>query len=215
MAQAPRTAELRAAWRDLAGPGATPLGEELIARYAEPHRRYHDTRHLAAVLDLVDTLAQHADDPRAVRFAAWYHDAVYDPTRLDNEEYSAVLAETELPALGARPAFVQEVVRLVRLTATHDPAPHDRNGAVLCDADLTILAAPPDEYAAYAAAIREEYAHLPENEFRAGRAAVLRRLLDRPVLFHTRYGQERFEDRARANLGTELTLLAAGGTCEP
>lgn len=212
MAQAPRAAELLRAWQDLAGHGAAALGEELLTRYAEPHRRYHDTRHLTTVLDLVDTLEQYADDPRAVRFAAWYHDAVYDPTRPDNEEHSAALAETELPALGARPAFVREVARLVRLTATHDPAPNDRDGAVLCDADLAILAAPPEEYAAYAAAIREEYAHLPEPEFRAGRAAVLRRLLDRPALFHTPYGQQRFEDRARANLGTELTLLAAGGT---
>jgi predicted metal-dependent HD superfamily phosphohydrolase len=191
-------------------PGPEPLGADLLRRYAEPHRRYHTTEHLAAVLDHVDELLREADDADAVRLAAWFHDAVYDPSRGDNEERSAVLAERMLAETDLPAGTIAEVARLVRLTTTHDPAEGDRNGAVLSDADLAILAAPPDGYAAYAAAVREEYAAVPDEVFRQSRADVLRSLLDLPALFRTAPGRERWEEAARHNLRTELMLL--GGT---
>jgi predicted metal-dependent HD superfamily phosphohydrolase len=199
------------------GPGPEEIGRDLLRRYAEPHRRYHTTEHLAAVLDGVDELAAEADDADSVRLAAWFHDAVYDPARGDNEERSAVLAERTLAGAGLPPAEIAEVARLVRLTTTHDPAEDDRNGAVLCDADLAILAADPERYAAYAAAVREEYAAVPDEAFRAGRAGVLRGLLDLPALFRTPAGHERWEAAARHNLETELMLLgrASGGAGPP
>ncbi|GAA3943002.1 hypothetical protein GCM10023085_25960 [Actinomadura viridis] len=197
-------------WVALAGPQARRIGADLDARYGEEHRRYHTREHLAAVLDLVDELAGHADDPDTVRLAAWFHDAVYDPERADNEERSARLAGRMLADTDLSPDAVAEVVRLVELTATHAPAEGDRNGQVLCDADLAILGAGPERYAAYAAAVREEYGFVPEGFFRAGRAEVLRSLLDLPVLFHTPEARERFEVSARRNIETELMLLSAG-----
>ncbi|GAA4306322.1 putative metal-dependent HD superfamily phosphohydrolase [Actinomadura luteofluorescens] len=196
-------------WAALAGPHTRHIGTELDRRYGEPHRRYHTRAHLTAVLDLVDELAGHAGDPDAVRMAAWFHDAVYDPERADNEERSArlaarMLADTDLPE-----AAVARVVRLVELTATHAPEEGDRDGQVLCDADLAVLGAEPEDYAAYAAAVREEYAFVPDEFFRAGRAEVLSGLLALPRLFHTPAARERFEERARANMGTELLLLNA------
>jgi predicted metal-dependent HD superfamily phosphohydrolase len=198
-------------------PGPEALGAELLRRYAEPHRRYHTTEHLAEVLDHVDELAGEADDAGAVRLAAWFHDAVYDPTRGDNEERSAVLAERMLADTDLPAATVAEVARLVRLTTTHDPAEGDRDGAVLCDADLAILAAVPERYAAYAAAVREEYAAVPDEAFRAGRAEILRNLLGLPALFRTAYGRERWEAAARHNLQIELMLLGgtSGGAAPP
>ena len=201
-------------------PGPEELGADLLRRYAEPHRRYHTAEHLAAVLDGVDELAANADadadDAEAVRLAAWFHDAVYDPVRGDNEERSAVLAERTLADAGRPAPVIAEVARLVRLTTTHDPAEGDRNGAVLCDADLAILAADPERYAAYAAAVREEYAAVPDAAFRAGRADVLRGLLDLPALFRTPAGRERWEAAARHNLRTELMLLGrASGDAGP
>jgi predicted metal-dependent HD superfamily phosphohydrolase len=100
---------------------------------APPHRHYHTLAHLAAMLAIVRPWP-------VVELAVWFHDAVYDPRATDNEEASA---ERSLPAVGAAPATVAEVARLVRLTATHDPAPGDGAGALLCDADLSILAARP------------------------------------------------------------------------
>lgn len=201
----------RATGADTAGaaapdPGA--YGDNLLARWAEPQRRYHTTDHLAAVLDHVDVLAEHADDADLVRLAAWFHDAVYAPDRSENEERSARLAERALPEAGLAESATAEVARLVRLTVTHDPADGDRNGEVLCDADLAILAAAPDAYAAYAAAVREEYGFVPDEAFRAGRAEVLRQLLALPRLFRTEHGGREWEARARENLTAELELLA-------
>ncbi len=183
------------------------LRDRLAERYREPHRRYHDLRHLQEVLQTVDELADAADDVEAVRWAAWFHDAVYDVHRDDNEERSAQLAERDLAALGLDRAMVSEVSRLVRLTATHQPEDDDANGAVLCDADLRILAADPWRHAEYVADVRAEYAHVPDAEFRAGRAAVLRALLSSGRLFRTERAYTRWEERARANLAAELRRL--------
>ncbi|HEY8457760.1 MAG TPA: metal-dependent phosphohydrolase [Actinopolymorphaceae bacterium] len=190
-------------------PGAPDLGRDLLRRYAEPQRRYHDVRHLADVLATVDLLARHADDMHAVQLAAWFHDAVYDPRRHDNEEASARLAEASLAAHGVPQQRIAEVARLVRLTTSHDPEPTDHNGIVLCDADLAILAADPARYGEYVAAVRTEYAHLEDAAFRRGRRAVVERLLERERLFHTPFGRTNWEQRARHNLATELALLAA------
>ncbi|MFI1965786.1 hypothetical protein ACH429_17040 [Streptomyces pathocidini] len=189
-------------------PDPVPYGENLLARWAEPQRRYHTTEHLLAVLDHIEELAHHSADPDAVRLAAWFHDAVYHPERSENEERSARLAERALPEAGVGAARTVEAARLVRLTVTHDPAPGDADGEVLCDADLAVLAGSPQTYAAYAAAVRQEYGFVPHDAFREGRAAVLRQLLELPRLFRTPHGQEHWERTARYNLETELQLLS-------
>jgi predicted metal-dependent HD superfamily phosphohydrolase len=196
------------AWAQLAGNSPTSRTEwaAVVAAWGEPHRRYHDLGHLAAVLGLVGELAAAAVDPDAVRLAAWYHDVVYDPRRGDNEGVSAERARAGLRGL-VPPERVEEVVRLVLLTAGHDPAPDDANGAVLCDADLAVLAAPPGAYAAYASAVREEYGHLSDAEFTAGRTAVLEHLLALPALYRLPALAAEWTPRARANLAAELSLL--------
>jgi predicted metal-dependent HD superfamily phosphohydrolase len=196
------TEGLLAAWDRLL-PGARADGEALLARWAEPHRHYHTPAHLAAVLAVV---AGHPARDAAVELAAWFHDAVYDPTRGDNEEASALLAEEVLGRHGHPDRA--EAARLVRLTATHDPAPHDLRGALLIDADLAVLAADPPDYDVYAAAVRREYAHVPDDAFRAGRAAVLRHLRALPALYRVLPGRADLERRARANLSRELDRLS-------
>lgn len=190
-------------------PDPAPYGTDLLGRWAEPQRRYHTLDHLRAVLDHATELMTYADDPDAVALAAWFHDAVYRPDRSENEERSAHLAERALTEAGIEAERTAEVARLVRLTVSHDPAEGDHNGEVLCDADLAVLAGDPAAYAAYAAAVREEYAFVPDDDFRAGRAAVLRQLLDLPALFRTPHGRDQWERTARRNLGTELELLTA------
>ena len=91
-------------------------------------------------------------------------------------------------------------------TAGHDPAAEDGNGAVLCDADLAVLAAPAESYAAYASAVRAEYGHLSDEEFTTGRIAVLGHLLALPVLYRTPAARA-WTEPARANMGAELVLL--------
>ncbi|WP_435212492.1 HD domain-containing protein [Streptomyces sp. bgisy034] len=202
------TRTLDAARSPLTTPDPTPYADSLLVRWQEPQRRYHTLTHLTAVLDRVDELAGHADDPDVVRLAAWFHDAVYLPDRSENEERSARLAERALAEARVPADRTAEVARLVRLTVTHDPAPDDRDGQVLCDADLAILAAPPSAYAAYTAAVREEYHFVPNDAFREGRAAILRQLLDLPSLFRTPHGRKKWEATARYNLAGELEMLS-------
>lgn len=188
-------------------PEATELLGEILAAYDEPTRRYHDRRHLAEVLDRIEELREEGErfDPLTVTLAAFFHDSVYDGER-DAEERSATWAEDALGAyLGAD--AVAEVARLVRLTETHDPAPDDHSGRVLSDADLAILAARTERYAEYAATVREEYQHLSDEEFRAGRAQVLERLLEKESLFSTPFARITWEAAARANLAAELETL--------
>jgi predicted metal-dependent HD superfamily phosphohydrolase len=207
------------AWAAVAGDSPTSRTEwaAVVAAWSEPHRRYHDLAHLAAVLGIVGELASAATDPDAVRLAAWYHDVVYDPQRSDNEQVSAERARAGLRGLVGEERLA-EVERLVLLTAGHDPADGDANGAVLCDADLAVLASPPEAYAAYASAVREEYGHLPDDVFAGGRAAVLEQLLALPALYRLPAVAERWTGRARANLTAELTLLrarAASSSADP
>ena len=184
-------------------PDATDARDALLAAYAHPARRYHDTRHLTEVLDRLDELPDRFDR-LAVTLAAWFHDGVYDGEP-GAEERSARWAST---VLGDHdPALAAEVARLVRLTETHRPADDDTNGCALSDADLAILAAAPERYAEYVAAVREEYAHVPDDAFRAGRAHILQALLDLPSIYRLPPLRRAWEERARANLATELAGL--------
>jgi predicted metal-dependent HD superfamily phosphohydrolase len=177
---------------------------DLVSRWSEPHRHYHGLAHLVAVLSIVDDQASAISD--AVRLAAWYHDAVYDPTCSDNEERSSALANATLPLLGVQPQTTAEVSRLVLITKTHRYDAADADAALLCDADLAILAAPRATYVSYADAIRAEYAHVCDAAFRSGRAALLDSLLARERLFGT-HDFRALEEPARANIQAELAVL--------
>jgi predicted metal-dependent HD superfamily phosphohydrolase len=177
--------------------------DDMIAAYAAPHRHYHNLAHIEdclAQLARVDGLS--AAELEILTEAIWWHDVVYDPTRSDNEELSAQLAERYVAA-----PIRREVGRLIRLTKTHQVEPADRLGAVLISIDLSILAAEPSRYDAYAAAIREEFAHVGDEAYRAGRADVLSRFAARPVIFPDAAFAMTCEPKARDNLARELASL--------
>lgn len=176
----------------------------LLDRWGEPHRRYHDPRHLEHCLDAIDALGG-TEEP--VVLAAWFHDAVYAGRAGADEEASAALAEDTLAGALA-PAAVREIARLVRLTAGHAVAAGDERGALLCDADLAILGSDPESYARYCRDVRVEYADVPLPDFRRGRLRVLTHLLGLEPLYRTAPGQTRWTVPARANLTAEAGRLA-------
>jgi predicted metal-dependent HD superfamily phosphohydrolase len=198
---------LRTAARIGARGDVAQAGAELLGRYAEPHRHYHGLAHLDDVLRNIDELANAARDVDVVRMAAWFHDAVYAPAAPDNEERSARLAEGMLSTLRVADPVAADVARLVRLTATHAPEVGDNDGAVLCDADLAILASDPAGYTTYVRAVRAEYGHLGDAAFARGRTSVLRGLLARDRMFSTETGRSAWEDAARRNVTDELAQL--------
>ncbi|MHA7290584.1 DUF4031 domain-containing protein [Arthrobacter sp. MDT3-24] len=185
-------------------PGHDALFLDLLDRWSEDHRRYHGCTHLLAVLEALDLLVDPADPPRTVLLAAWFHDAVYRGVAGQDEEESARLAEDRLADAGLPADDIDEVARLVRLTSDHRSEPGDDDGALLCDADLSVLGGEPEPYARYVAAVREDYAHIGDADFAAGRAAVVRHLLELDPLFHSDRARELWLDAARRNLRGEL-----------
>lgn len=182
----------------------------LRAAYAEPRRRYHTLAHIEDCLARLAAISPLSERDRKLLTAAiWWHDAVYDPTRGDNEALSAELAAADLPALGYTPDEVAEVQRLILLTKGHQVPADDRLGALMVSIDLSILGADPETYDAYARAIRDEYAHVPEDLYREGRARVLRHFLEAPALFPDLDFAARLDAPARANLRREIAALNA------
>ena len=181
------------------------LREDLLARWSETHRKHHTVTHLHEMLDAIGLLAGAGIefDREAVELAAWFHDAVYEIGRDDNEDRSAELARELL----ASSPFRDEVARLVLVTKTHEVADDDVNGAVLSDADLSVLGSDAFRYRSYAAAVRDEYAGVPDEVFKPARAQVLSSFLDGSI-FHTSAGRERWEETARRNIAEEIAALA-------
>ncbi|MFE7631662.1 DUF4031 domain-containing protein [Kocuria sp. NPDC057446] len=197
-------------------PAHPALGEELVQRWSEPHRHYHGPAHLLAVLEAVDLLRPGAGPGpgagEALVLAAWFHDAVYRGSPGADERESAELARTRLTAAGFPEPLAAEVERLVLLTLGHRVPDGDTVGAVLLDADLSVLGADPAGYAAYAAGVRKEYAHVPGPAFARARLRVLEDLLGRHPLFRTAEARRRWGPAAVRNLEAEIgrLRLAAG-----
>lgn len=199
-----------------ASPGASTtnswldLGDSLIARWNEDHRRYHDERHLEDVLLALNQLGVHGEHIEVeTLLAAWFHDAVYlGAADGADERDSAALAVASLVALGIDAALTQRVGDLIVATTpgvdVGDPAPPL---AHLLDADLSIFAASPTRYAEYTAAVREEYAHVSAPDFAAGRSQILTSYLAHPTIYRTFTAHELWEALARKNLEHEIFLF--------
>ncbi|WP_271983061.1 DUF4031 domain-containing protein [Pseudoclavibacter terrae] len=197
---------------------ADALRDDLLDAWSGTSRNYHDVTHLLSVLDAVDTLRRRATEMGSplsgrelltARLAAWFHDAVYEGAAGDDERASAALAAERLGALGLEPELVENVERLVLSTIDHRVQPGDAAGQILMDADLAVLARPEDGYARYVALVRRDYAHVPDAQWRIGRASVLRALLGSARLFVSPAAPEDWEPRARRNLERELKGLEA------
>lgn len=175
--------------------------------YAAPERHYHNVAHVADCLRELAPVRSECDDPLAAEAALLFHDYEYDPARHDNEERSADEASVALRAVGWPQGRI-EAVRDLILATKHAAPPATPDAAVVADADLSILGKPPDTFDAYERAIRREYAHVADDAFRAGRAAVLREFLSRPRIYATDAFAARYEMQARENLGRSLSALS-------
>jgi predicted metal-dependent HD superfamily phosphohydrolase len=206
--------ELRVAWQRHLGGGdaATRVFESLIDRHRGTGRHYHDVRHVRWVVRHVLDLAEHVgvDDLDAVVAAAFFHDSVYEFDRSDNEARSAELAAATLRDLGWSRDRYERVASMILATQHHADTPAadtDTDTAILLAADLAVLAAEPAAYSDSVGKIRREYAHLDDDEWRAGRGAVINGFLDRVSIFPPQLGLDAWERRARANLTAEAAAL--------
>jgi predicted metal-dependent HD superfamily phosphohydrolase len=181
--------------------------DDLIGRYCEPHRRYHTLQHLDECFEKFAEIEAEAESPGEIELALWFHDAIYDTRRQDNEERSAAWARSVAVGAGM-PNLAADRVHMLVLATVHDAVPSAQDERILVDVDLSILAAPPQRFDEYERQIRDEYAWVPEPSFRASRREILEGFLARPRIFGTREFFERYEARARGNLQRSITALA-------
>lgn len=200
------TTRWETAWRALgAAPPEPPVLNALLARYAEPHRSYHTTRHLDECFTRLEWAGKGAERPGEVAVALLFHDAVYDPRRSDNEARSAELAAGALRQQGVAPDVVDRVHALIMATR-HDATPATPDASLLVDVDLGILAAHAARFDEYERQVREEYAFVPAVIFRHKRRGILRAFLERERIYTSgAFGGD--EERARENLTRSIARL--------
>jgi predicted metal-dependent HD superfamily phosphohydrolase len=193
-----------ATWRTLGANADSALLGELLKAYSEPHRHYHTVRHLEECFAQFDLLKPDAERPGEVELALWFHDAIYDPRRSDNEERSAQWAFEALSPVSRAAA---ERVRELVLNTRHAAVPVGSDAKVLVDVDLSILGADEKRFDEYAAQVRKEYAWVPRPLYRRGRRKILEGFLERPTIFSTATFVARYETQARRNLERALARL--------
>lgn len=187
---------------------AEEIWHKLAVAYSANGRFYHNLIHIQHMLTIADQLQNVATEFTAVQLAIWFHDIVYDPRRSDNEAQSAVVAEQALRPLGVPAVTLSLVSDLILATKSHETAVANPNCFVMLDADLAIFSAPAEQYDAYAQAIRQEYSFVADEAYRAGRTAVLRRLLARSPFYFTVWMRKRGETAVTQNITRELNQLA-------
>lgn len=196
-----KLAKVKALWQDIA------------VRYNETQRAYHSLQHIQQLFSQFEQIKHQLHEPHIIALALYYHDVIYDPRRSDNELKSAEYAVEALKGyLSAEQC--QHIYALIMMTASHEL--HEcldkdtvSDAAYLLDMDLSILGTPWSEYQVYAQAVRQEYRHIANEDYRTGRIAVLQKLLAHPVLYLTAYYHNHFELQARDNIKREISLLHA------
>ena len=189
------------------------LWQDIVMRYGEPQRAYHTLNHIEQLLVQFENIKHVLSEPHIIALVLYYHDVIYDPTRSDNELKSAELATDALsPYLS--PEQCRQIHALIMMTANHQidtlvDSDKYNDAAYLLDMDLSILGAPWPAYKQYAKAIRQEYTHVADDNYRDGRTAVLQGLLAHTKLYLTDHYYNQLESQARDNIKHELTSLAA------
>lgn len=177
----------------------------LVARYAEPHRAYHNAEHISECLAWFDQLKAQAQRPAELEVALFFHDAIYNPLSPNNEAESAARFQAFAEAAAIPRETAARVTELILSTASH--AAESSDAALLNSIDLAVLGAPPARYARYERDIRREYVAVEEHAYRAGRSRVLRDFLARLEIYRTPSLAARLEAQARTNLSRALSAL--------
>lgn len=194
-------------WQQL---GASASDDELFHRlvecYSEPHRKYHTMQHLEECFTHLESVRSFAERADEVELALWFHDAIYNTRRKDNERRSAEWARDSALAAGLSDDQASRIYGLIMITK-HDAVPVDRDAAVLVDVDLSILGSDVARFDEYEVQVREEYSWVPEPLYRAGRRKILQEFADRESIYSTEYFQVEYEARARSNIARALARL--------
>jgi len=178
---------------------AQQVFRDLKQRYGEPHRHYHTLDHIAHCLTEFKAARHLAKKPNIVQLALWFHDCVYEPGNPENEKNSAAVARAFGENVGLDPLDRLRAYELI-ITTQYVVHPGTDDARLIWDVDLSSLGLPWEEFAQNSRNIREEFKHVPDELFYAGRKALLSKFLKWPSIYCTEFFRERYEAQARANL---------------
>lgn len=190
----------------------------LESHYTESTRHYHTLHHVNSLLELMDCHVGKLTCPRAVAFAIFFHDVIYNPKADDNEEKSgAAFQSFSSQHLTEEQSLSEDVYEWILMTKDHQTPEHavtERFGSddkhYFLDFDMQVLGRPSEQYQDYASRIRQEYTHFLETDYRLGRAKVLTEFLERPRIYSTELFHRQYEDQARLNITEEINRLETG-----
>ncbi len=182
------------------------LWREIDQCYTAKNRHYHNLAHLENLLAQLEQVRSQVEDWSTLLFTLYYHDAVYNALKKDNEEESALLAEQRLHQLGVPATSIARCTSQILATKSHHLS-RDNDTNLFTDADLSILGSEPNAYAMYAQQVRKEYSIYPDIIYKAGRKKVLQHFLAMPQIFKTKHFIDKFEQQARINLQAESQQL--------
>jgi predicted metal-dependent HD superfamily phosphohydrolase len=186
------------------GSDADQIWRELAHRYAEPHRHYHDKRHLAHCLEQLDLAGDQIVHPDRVEMAIWFHDVINEPGQPDNEQRSAEFFRQKAAGV-MEPVFINAVMALILVT-THTGEAGDPDHQFICDIDLASFGCPWECFLKDTDAVKAEFQG-PDEDYYPGKRSFLEALLARPRIFVTDFFNQRYEQQARDNINRLLQLI--------
>lgn len=181
---------------------SSKLFSELKKRYQEPHRKFHTLEHVKDLLKKSEIFYLKFEERQILTLAIFYHDAIYDIHRSDNEEKSASLLRSCGPYLNLPEEIVESASKLIQ----------DTQAINLFNAlDYSILASNENLYEDYKSKIYEEYQVIPRTIFTTKRIEILSSLrskIKRFKLINEIPGCSL--SQANYNLSLEIELLKGG-----
>lgn len=186
---------------------ARPPYRDLICRYGERFRTYHNFGHILDCLKQFDTVRSLAVVPDAVELAIWFHDSVYEIRGVDNEERSAALA-VDFVTEFCLPENWKKLQYSLVMATKHTGNLVDPDEQLIADIDLAGLGLPEEDFDRYEKLVRAEYESITDPDFLRGRRAILQRFVDRPHIYGTAVFREKYEAQARRNLERSISRAA-------
>ncbi len=204
---------IQAAWDRTISFVAHPTGRlqpfliGIAAAYIEGSRHYHTLHHVLQCLDTLKEYPKPIPYHSEIELALWYHYAIYDPQKRDNEEQSGRLLKQDLEKADLPTSSIQKAYELVIATDHKRPA-NDEAEAIIADVDMAILSYPQEQYTTYSEQIRKEYSCFDDNTFSEGRKTFLKHFLAKQSIYQTPFYHSQFEAKARTNMERELKQLS-------
>lgn len=200
----------------------------VLNRYLEPHRFYHGINHVMELFMLFNHAAYVDGLPRPARSienmvkgleyqwrfnahslindAILFHDAVYDPSRKDNEEKSAVLTHRYV---SDDDGYGDELRKYILATKHHtvEDSMRESNLALFLSLDLSGLASSEENFNKNSDDILKEYLpYFSKGEILSGRAKFFQSYLERPYIFPHIELEQAWGDKARKNIEQGIKL---------